>query len=157
MSLLPRCGNARCYRHVFANDLQRYRCCACGRTFNDLTGTPLALLRLKAKWLAYSQLLLDSLCVRKGADRDGVHCNTAFHWRHRFQWVKLDRPSALSPQPSIALSRLTKHFCSNHKKVRARSIGHHAIEGGHASKRRIPVKWTASWSRATARGAPSMQ
>ena len=80
----PRCGNARCYRHGFANDLQRYRCCACGRTFNDLTGTPLARLRLKAKWLSYSQVLLDSLPVRKAADRVGVHRNTAFRWRHRF-------------------------------------------------------------------------
>ncbi len=93
----PRCGNGRCYRHGFANDLQRYRCCACGRTFNDLTGTPLARLRLKTKWLAYSQVLLDSLPVRKAADRVGVHRNTAFRWRHRFlQWVKLDRPAALN-------------------------------------------------------------
>jgi len=93
----PRCGNERCYRHGFANDLQRYRCCACGRTFNDLTGTPLARLRLKTKWLAYSQVLLDSLPVRKAADRVGVHRNTAFRWRHRFlQWVKLDRPAALN-------------------------------------------------------------
>jgi len=93
----PRCGNERCYRHGFANDLQRYRCCACGRTFNDLTGTPLARLRLKGKWLAYSQVLLDSLPVRKAADRVGVHRNTAFRWRHRFlHWVKLDRPAALN-------------------------------------------------------------
>ena len=93
----PRCGNKRCYRHGFANDLQRYRCCACGRTFNDLTGTPLARLRLKAKWLEYSQVLLDSLPVRKAADRIGVHRNTAFRWRHRFlHWVKLDRPAALN-------------------------------------------------------------
>ena len=68
----PRCGNERCCRHGFADDLQRYRCCACGRTFNDLTGTPLARLMLKAEWLAYSQVLLDSLPVRKAADRVGV-------------------------------------------------------------------------------------
>ena len=93
----PRCGNERCYRHGVANDLQRYRCCACGRTFNDLTGTPLARLRLKAKWLAYSQVLLDSLPVRKAADRVGVHRSTAFRWRHRFlHWAKLDRPGSLN-------------------------------------------------------------
>ena len=93
----PRCGNERCYRHGFANDLQRYRCCACGRTFNDLTGTPLARLRLKAKWLAYSQVMLDSLPVRKAADRVGVHRNTAFRLHHRFlHWVKLDRPAVLN-------------------------------------------------------------
>ncbi|WP_441295489.1 transposase, partial [Massilia timonae] len=38
----PDCTCERCHRHGQANDLQRYRCCACGRTFNDLTGTPLA-------------------------------------------------------------------------------------------------------------------
>ena len=93
----PSCGNERCHRHGFANDLQRFRCCTCGRTFNDLSGTPLARLRHKAKWLAYSQVLLDSLPVRKAADRVGVHRNTAFRWRHRFlRWVKLDRPASLN-------------------------------------------------------------
>ena len=93
----PRCGSVRCNRHGFANDLQRFRCCDCGRTFNDLTGTPLARLRHKAKWLAYSQVLLDSLPVRKAADRVGVHRNTAFRWRHRFlHWIKLDRPTTLN-------------------------------------------------------------
>lgn len=80
----PSCGDARCHRHGFANDLQRFRCCACGRTFNDLSGTPLARLRLRGKWLAYSHALVDSLPVRKAADRVGVHRNTAFRWRHRF-------------------------------------------------------------------------
>ena len=85
------------YRHGIANDVQRYRCCACGRTFNDLTGTPLARLRLEAKWLAYAQALLDSLPVRKAADRVGVHRNTAFRWRHRFLlWVRLDGPALLN-------------------------------------------------------------
>ena len=93
----PRCGGTHCYRHGVANDLQRFRCCACGRTFNDLSGTPLARLRLKCKWLDYSQVLLDSLSVRKAADRLGVHRNTAFRWRHRFlSWAKLDRPAALN-------------------------------------------------------------
>ena len=93
----PSCGCVRCHRHGFANDLQRFRCCACGRTFNDLSGTPLARLRLKGKWLAYSQALLDSLPVRKAADRLGVHRNTAFRWRHRFlHWARFDRPHSLT-------------------------------------------------------------
>jgi transposase-like protein len=93
----PSCGNERCHRHGFANDLQRFRCCVCGRTFNDLSGTPLARLRLKAKWLAYSQVLLDSLPVRQAADRIGVHRTTAFRWRHRFlAWVKFDRPTSIN-------------------------------------------------------------
>ena len=40
--------------------------------------------------------MLDSLPVRKAADRLGVHSTTSFRWRHRFlQWVKLDRPARL--------------------------------------------------------------
>jgi len=112
-----------------------------------------ALLRLKAKWLAYSQVLFDSLSVRKGADRDGVHRNTAFHRRHRFlQWVKLDRPLGLN---SIVEADET-FLLESQKGTRTldRPLRH---RGGHASKRRIPVKWTASWSRATARGASPIQ
>ena len=92
----PSCGGERCHRHGFANDLQRFRCCACGRTFNDLSGTPLARLRQRGKWLDHAQVLLDSRPIRKAAAHVGVHRNTAFRWRHRFlHWAKLDRPQRL--------------------------------------------------------------
>jgi len=129
----PRCGNERCYRHGCANDLQRYRCCACGRTFNDLTGTPLARLRLKAKWLTYSQVMLDSLPVRKAADRVGVHRNTAFRWRHRFlHWVKLDRPAVLN-----GIVEADETFLLESQKG-SRTLDRPARHrGGHAVKRGI--------------------
>ena len=93
----PSCDGAACHRHGHANNLQRYRCRACGRTFNDLSGTPLARLRLKGKWLDYVAALLASTPVRPAAERVGVHRNTAFRWRHRFlHWVKLDRPQRLT-------------------------------------------------------------
>jgi len=93
----PRCDCTRCYRHGHANDLQRYRCRDCGRTFNDLTGTPLARLRCKGKWLDYCAALLASCPIRQSAERVDVHRNTAFRWRHRFlRWVKLDRPQCLT-------------------------------------------------------------
>jgi transposase-like protein len=129
----PRCGNERCYRHGFANDLQRYRCCACGRTFNDLTGTPLARLRLKANWLAYSQVLLDSLPVRKAAERVGIHRNTAFRWRHRFlHWVKLDRPALLN-----GIVEADETFLLESQKG-SRTLDRPARHrGGHAAKRGV--------------------
>jgi len=93
----PDCGCQRCHRHGQANDLQRFRCCQCGRTFNDLTGTPLARLRHKSKWLEYLEALLDSRPVRAAAELVGVHRNTAFRWRHRFlDRVKHDRPASLT-------------------------------------------------------------
>lgn len=93
----PHCACTGWLRHGSANDLQRYRCRQCRRTFNDLTGTPLARLRRKAKWRDYLAALLESRPVRAAAARLGVHRNTAFRWRHRFlDRVKLDRPERLA-------------------------------------------------------------
>src|SRR6185369_5053569 len=47
----PHCGNQKVVCNGNADGLQRYKCRQCGRTFNALTGTPLARLRQKGKWL----------------------------------------------------------------------------------------------------------
>jgi len=96
MRRCPRCACDRYYRHGQANGLQRYRCRACGRTYNDLSGSPLARLRLREKWMEYLGAMLDSTSVRAAASRVGVHRNTAFRWRHRFlQGPQHDRPKRL--------------------------------------------------------------
>lgn len=93
----PACGADAINRHGFANGLQRYRCRICKRSFNGLTGTPLARLRLKQRWLAYFNCLRDPACtVQSAADRVAVAASTSFRWRHRFlKWVKFDRPDPL--------------------------------------------------------------
>lgn len=92
----PRCRSERLYRHGQADGLQRYRCVACHKTFNALTGTPLARLRYKSRWLNYLDCLLDATTVRRAAAYVGVHKNTSFRWRHRFLTLpKTDRPSCL--------------------------------------------------------------
>jgi transposase-like protein len=97
VSSCPHCGGRRLHRHGFDRGVQRYRCCACGKTFSALTGTPLARLRHRGKWLDYLDGMLEGQSVRKAADRLGVHRNTAFRWRHRFlHLAKDDRPAALA-------------------------------------------------------------
>ncbi|WP_426116500.1 IS1595 family transposase [Massilia sp. PWRC2] len=93
----PRCHGTSLYRDGSANGLQRYRCRQCGRSFNALTGTPLARLRHKDRWLSYFDCLRDPACtVQRAADKVGVHANTSFRWRHRFlDWVRFDRPRSL--------------------------------------------------------------
>ena len=66
------------------NGLKRSRCLDCQRTFNPLTGTPLARLRKKERWLGFADALNQSLPVRKAAKACEVNKNTAFKWRHRF-------------------------------------------------------------------------
>ncbi len=56
----------------------------CNHTFTLLSGTPLARLRHKDRWLTYSEALIEGLSVRQAARRCGIHKNTSFRWRHRF-------------------------------------------------------------------------
>ncbi|SFD14425.1 IS1595 family transposase [Massilia yuzhufengensis] len=93
----PTCGGCRTHRHGVQRGLQRYRCCACGRTFNARTGTPLARLRYRERWLPGLGGMLEGKSVRATADALGVHRNTAFRWRHRFlHLAKHDRPASLT-------------------------------------------------------------
>lgn len=91
----PKCGHDEIARWGSASGLQRYRCAACKATFNALTGTPLARLRHKEKWLAYAQQMSEGQSVRKSAQACQVHRNTAFRWRHRFLTLP-DQQKALS-------------------------------------------------------------
>lgn len=93
----PRCRSKRFYGHGEAHGLHRYRCRDCSKTFNSLTGTPLARLRFRGKWLRYVECLLSATTVRRAAYAVGVHKNTSFRWRHRFLTLpKADRPLRLS-------------------------------------------------------------
>ena len=64
--------------------LKRYKCKGCNRTFNALTGTPLATLKHRDRWLAYAKALVDGVSLRKAAKRGRIDLTTAFRWRHRF-------------------------------------------------------------------------
>ena len=90
----PRCGHCRSERVATwakPNPLTRYKCKACGKTFNALTGTPLARLHRRDAWLKYAQALADGVSLRKAAKRCRIALDTAFRWRHRFLKSAKDR------------------------------------------------------------------
>ena len=78
-----------------ASDLKRYKCKVCGRTFNALTGTPLAGLRLREKWLDYARSLVEGISLRKAAVHTDIHLETSFRWRHRFLAVAKDKKASV--------------------------------------------------------------
>jgi transposase-like protein len=129
----PFCAEADGYRHGIVRGLQRYRCKQCRKTFNALTGTPLARLRDKPKWLSYLDAMAQSLTVRQAAANTGVHRNTRFRWRHRFlNWVSQDRPATLH-----GITEADETYLLESDKGK-RNLGRKARKrGGHASKRGI--------------------
>jgi transposase-like protein len=88
------CGEADFKPWGSASGLKRYMCEACGRTFNALSGTPLAGLRLREKWLDYARSLVDGVSLRKAAERTGIHLETSFRWRHRFLAAAKDKKAS---------------------------------------------------------------
>lgn len=82
----PRCGHRRVHRwgrfHGRFGSRRRYRCLGCGRTFSDLTGTPLAYLKHLDRWRRFCGIALGHLTVRGVAERLGIHRTTSFRWRH---------------------------------------------------------------------------
>jgi len=95
-SACPHCAGVGLSRYGSSSGLQRYACKNCHKTFNALTGTPLARLRHKSKWLDYLAAMADAQTIRQSAANTGIHRNTSFRWRHRFLiGISQDRPTAL--------------------------------------------------------------
>ena len=89
----PHCGHEKSVGCGKAGGLRRFRCKQCGKSFNALTGTPLARLRKKECWLDFSQSLGEGDTVFTSAERCGVAVSTAFRWRHRFLTAKKPSPT----------------------------------------------------------------
>lgn len=88
----PRCPHCDCdnlRKWGQRGGIQRFRCQGCTKTFNGLTGTPLARLRHREAWTKFAQAMKDSLSVRESAAASGVHSTTTFRWRHR--WLSVPR------------------------------------------------------------------
>ena len=90
----PHCAGREIVGWGRSDGLLRYRCKACGRTFNALTKTPMAHLRKKEKWLDHARAMIEGKSLAKTAALCGVHPTTAFRWRHRF----LRAPSVNKPR-----------------------------------------------------------
>src|SRR6202453_2724991 len=65
----PHCDSRDVVHWGKASALPRYRCKDCQRTFNGLTKTPLAGLRMKDKWPAQAEAMIDGVSIAKAAER----------------------------------------------------------------------------------------
>jgi transposase-like protein len=93
----PHCAGREVVGWGRSHGLLRFRCKACGRTFNALTKTPMAHLRKKEKWLDHARAMIEGKSLAKTAQLCGVHPTTAFRWRHRFlRAPAVNKPRRLS-------------------------------------------------------------
>ena len=108
------CGSKSVGGWSSQSGLARYRCKNCLKTFNALTGTPLAQLHRRDAWFEYAKAIADGLSLRKAAKRCGIALDTSFRWRHRFLKV----PKNVKAQSVKALSKPTKPSSAHPPKAR---------------------------------------
>jgi transposase-like protein len=93
----PHCGSIDFRPWGRAGGMPRYRCAQCRKTFNPFTGTPVARLHNKDRWLDQAQALIEGESLAKAAERCQIHPATALRWRHRFlAALNHDKPKRLS-------------------------------------------------------------
>lgn len=137
----PHCSAERVVKNGSADGLQRYKCRSCRKTFNALTGTPLARLRMKGKWLEQTAALRDGLSLTQVTERMGISRHTAFRWRHRF----LALPKTVKAQALVGIAETDETFFLRSNKGQRQGLGRIPRKrGGKATKRglskeRVPV------------------
>lgn len=151
LDLCPHCRSESVVRNGSANGLQRHKCRGCRRTFNALTGTPLARLRQKPKWLAQAEALRDGTAIRQVATRLKVARSTAFRWRHRF----LALPKTVQAQALMGIAEADETFFLHSRKGQRQLDRKPRRRGGRAAKRglskeQVPVLVARDRSGATA-------
>jgi transposase-like protein len=137
----PKCQAHHVVRNGQAGGLQRYKCRGCGVTFNALTGTPLARLRYRDKWLSQTQAMDEGLSVRKAADQLEVHRTTAFRWRHRF--LALPREVKANKLAGVAEADETyvlRSYKGQRHKLLAEQTRKPRHRGGKAAKRGLSAE-----------------
>lgn len=127
----PHCSAARVVRNGSAHGLQRFKCRCCGKTFNALTGTPLAGLHMRGKWLVQAAALREGLSLNQVAARLDIAQSTAFRWRHRF----LALPKTIQAQALVGIAEADETYFLKSAKGQRGLLRKARHRGGKAAKR----------------------
>ena len=133
----PHCGDDHVHRWGNDSGKPRYRCTHCRKTFNPLTGTPLAGLHYPERWKDQAQALISGESLAQAATRCDVHPTTAFRWRHRFlAALNLDKPASLSGLVEADETFILESFKGRRADLPRKS----RKRGGKASKRGLSAE-----------------
>lgn len=124
------CGSKSVGGWSSQSGLARYRCKNCLKTFNALTGTPLAQLHRRDAWFEYAKAIADGLSLRKAAKRCGIALDTSFRWRHRFLKV----PKNVKAQSVKGIVEADEAFIRTSAKGSKKLVGRAPRKRGTKSK-----------------------
>ena len=128
----PHCSAERVVKNGTSGGYQRFLCRGCGKTFNVLTGTPLAHLHKRGRWLDHSAALTEGLTLHAVSERVGIAVSTAHRWRHRF----LEAAKSAKAQALTGIAEADETYFLRSAKGQRRGLNRPARQrGGTAGKR----------------------
>ena len=130
------CGSTAVIKYGKKSNVQRFKCKDCGKTFNDLTLTPMANSPLPVDtWLSYAKCMILGLSLRKSAKVCSVGLKTSFYMRHRlldsvrnFQGI-----GEVAGVVEMDETFVAESFKGNHKKVNLSCLAHQEKEAKRLS------------------------
>jgi transposase-like protein len=128
------CGSMSVKHNGKYRSRQRYLCKDCGKSFNDMTGSPLSGTRYPHKWLKYFEMMIEGYILPKISKALDIHISTAFYWRHKI--LNAIRSLAHSTLKGIVESDET-YFLENEKGKKFIAHRKARKRGGVAKKRDI--------------------
>ncbi len=146
------CRSESLVRNGSASGLQRHKCRGCGPTFSAVTGTPLARLRQKPKWLAQGEALRDGTTIRRVATLLKVARSTAFRWRHRF----LALPKTVQAQALMGITEADETFFLRSRKGQRQLDQNHVGAAVEPPSGACPSNGFRFWWPAIARVRPPL-
>lgn len=81
----PHCLSKKIIKHSKFNNRQRYKCKSCGKTFTNITGSPIHGLKKQSLWHEYYKSMITEgyQPLSKMKEKFGISIQTAFDWRHK--------------------------------------------------------------------------
>ena len=79
----PHCHSDKIIKNGKYKERQLFTCNACGKNFNSLTNTPMAMSHMPEKWPLFIECILKGFSLRTSAAEIDVSYVTLFYWRHK--------------------------------------------------------------------------
>lgn len=140
----PLCGGNKYIKHGLYNEIQRYKCKDCGKTFSNTTNLLWSYSKKDLnKWLKFIELMIKKESLRVCAKRLHINLATAFYWRHKILYgLKLDSiPNTLKGDVHINKTIIIENFkgCRNITTTKRRNIWIIAAKGDEDSMLAMPI------------------
>lgn len=94
----PYCNNIKFIKYGKYNNIQRYKCKECSKTFSLSTNTPWSYTKKNMQmWIKYIDLMFNCNTLKECANKLSIHITTAFAWRHKIlhSLVSLNLPHSM--------------------------------------------------------------